>query len=261
MSAAKIVDSVQYTANLTQFTGKNIIALNNVASTNTYMAQLLANNLIEGTAVIAENQENGKGQANNQWESEAGKNLLLSVLFYPHFLPAIEGHKLNIAIAVAVANTIALHLPLHNVKIKWPNDIYIQSKKIAGILIENTIVGTHLSTTIVGVGINVNQISFATQKACSMSFFHGQIMDKTLIFNTLMFQLEQQYLKLQQNSIKNIINEYNDKLYLKNQLRDYKLPNGEIVTGTITGINHLGQLSLRIEDKIKYYNHKEIIYL
>ena len=99
----------------------------------------------------------GRGQAGNSWESEDGQNLLYSTLLrYPHLL-ATEQWRLSMLVAVTWWEVLAKYLPSEQLTIKWPNDIYFGNSKLAGILIENTLMSNHLAYTIAGVGLNVNQ--------------------------------------------------------------------------------------------------------
>ena len=139
-------------------TDKNIIVFNELDSTNNYANQLVKEKAAQGTVVLAHYQESGRGQVGNFWESERDKNLLFSVILYPGFLEA--GKQFYISKAVSLALADLLKEQLNDVKIKWPNDIYVGEKKIAGILIENTVKGITLDSSIVGVGLNVNQERF-----------------------------------------------------------------------------------------------------
>ena len=139
--------------------GKNIIEIEETDSTNLYTSILLKSKKIpEGTVISAFRQNSGRGQGNNLWESEAGKNLTVSIVLYPYFLPIEEQSMLNKVISLGIYDMMtALTKGKANIKIKWPNDIYISDKKVSGILIENAIIGNKFIHSIVGVGININQ--------------------------------------------------------------------------------------------------------
>src|SRR5437660_1431701 len=112
----------------TLFTGRNLIKLDTVDSTNRYLSKLFSQKpLPDGTAVIAGYQSAGEGIAGSYWQSEKGKNLLLSILFTPHFLPAKKVFLFNKAMAVALSNSLSQQLRTTNYElptsIKWPNDI------------------------------------------------------------------------------------------------------------------------------------------
>src|ERR1035441_10550859 len=144
----------------TLFIGKNLITLDSVASTNNFAKDMLSNTRpVEGTAIMAKEQYAGRGQMGNAWETESGKNLTCSFILYPEFLEADKQFFLNMAVALAVKD-FCEHVLHDEIKIKWPNDIYYHDKKLGGILIENSISGNKISSSVIGIGINVNQTAF-----------------------------------------------------------------------------------------------------
>src|ERR1700752_298971 len=144
----------------TLFVGKNAIWLKETPSTNLSAYEMLSmNRLPEGSAVLAKFQTKGKGQFGTQWESEKEKNILASFVFYPGFLEPKELFMLNQAIALGVYDCVK-QVVKKKVSVKWPNDIYVGDKKIAGILIENSITFSDVNYSIAGVGLNVNQEKF-----------------------------------------------------------------------------------------------------
>src|SRR5680860_150521 len=147
----------------------NIIVLKDVESTNNYANQLILSNAEEGTVVLAQFQKKGRGQQGNQWESQSGKNLLASIILYPKFLKA--GNQFLISKMVSLGLVEYLRHEVRDVSIKWPNDIYIGNKKIAGILIENAIKGRNLFSTVIGVGLNLNQKNFLSDAPNPVSLY------------------------------------------------------------------------------------------
>ncbi|MBK6281348.1 MAG: biotin--[acetyl-CoA-carboxylase] ligase [Draconibacterium sp.] len=142
-------------------TGKNTIFLTEVESTNNYANQLVLSKAAEhGTVVLAQYQKKGKGQQGNSWESEPGKNLLASIILFPDFLSAAKQFYLSKIASLSIVDF--LKTETSGITIKWPNDIYIDNKKVAGILIENAIKGHNLSSSIIGIGLNLNQELFVT---------------------------------------------------------------------------------------------------
>lgn len=115
-------------------------------------------------------QSRGYGQVGNSWESEGGKNLLFSTVLHPVTVKASEQFFISEAIALAVAET--LDSEMDSVSVKWPNDIYWQDKKMAGILIENNLSGSHLKDCVIGVGLNVNQKVFRSNAPNPVSMFN-----------------------------------------------------------------------------------------
>ncbi|MBK9638115.1 MAG: biotin--[acetyl-CoA-carboxylase] ligase [Bacteroidetes bacterium] len=138
----------------------NLIVLSSVDSTNNYLQTLLDNNsLEEGTVVISLEQTKGRGQRGNSWQSLPGDGLYASILFLPQNFSVENQYFLNKAIACGTARYIASKVN-DDVKIKWPNDILIGDKKVAGILIENSIRGNQIASVTAGIGINLNQLHF-----------------------------------------------------------------------------------------------------
>ncbi len=135
------------------------IALDEVSSTNTWLAQHVAD-LSHLTMVTAAQQTAGRGQRGNSWESEPGANITFSLLIRPEGVPARNQFSISEATALAITDLLALY----GVKatVKWPNDIYVGDRKICGILIEHAIMGTSIMHSIIGAGLNVNQTRFVS---------------------------------------------------------------------------------------------------
>lgn len=139
-----------------------MIHLPSINSTNTYLHRMAAENpvLEPFTAVRADYQTAGRGQVGNTWESACGQNLLMSVYLRPSNLDVHEQFYLSMAVSLAVVDTVRYYVP--NAMVKWPNDIYVGNKKLAGILIENTLCHSQIFHAIVGLGLNVNQTEFVS---------------------------------------------------------------------------------------------------
>lgn len=153
--------------------GKRIIELSTCHSTNDYsLKKINENQLSEGDVVYADEQTHGKGQKGNVWETESGSNLTLSYILEPVFLKPAYQFELTVVVSLGMIDL----LRKYNIDafIKWPNDIYVGTKKIAGILIENKIKGSKLGYSIVGVGLNVNQEVFEIDSAVSMKQIAGE---------------------------------------------------------------------------------------
>lgn len=127
-------------------------------STSSYLAGIAAD-APHGTVVMAREQTAGRGQRGNSWEAEPGCNITLSLLLRPEGLHPARQFVISQAVSLAIADLVS-HFVAAPVSIKWPNDIYVDDRKICGILIENTITGTSIDRTIVGIGLNVNQTEF-----------------------------------------------------------------------------------------------------
>ena len=136
--------------------------------------------------VVADYQTAGKGQGNNSWESERGKNLLFSVLYHPQRIPANRQFHISMAVSLAIADALGEHIG--DVSIKWPNDIYWRNAKICGILIENRLLGQTIRDSIIGVGVNVNQRQFHSNAPNPVSLLqiHGHETDRELLLQSIL---------------------------------------------------------------------------
>lgn len=136
-----------------------LIALQEVDSTNSYLERE-ASQIKDSVMVTAYIQTAGHGQRGNGWESAPGQNLTFSVLYHPESFRAVDQFSMSEATALAVVDFLALHGV--EAKVKWPNDIYVGDKKICGILIKHSLMGSEISNSILGVGININQTLFVS---------------------------------------------------------------------------------------------------
>lgn len=134
------------------------IILDSTPSTSSHLAEIAAD-APHGTVVMAREQTAGRGQRGNSWEAEPGKNITLSLLVRPTGLHPSRQFIISQAVSLAIVEMLE-HFVANPVTIKWPNDIYVDDRKICGILIENTITGTTIDRCIVGIGFNVNQAEF-----------------------------------------------------------------------------------------------------
>lgn len=141
----------------------NLINLTETPSTNTWLKENCAT-LPHGTVAITHNQTAGRGQRGNSWEAEPGKNLTFSILLHPDALHPAQQFVISEIVSLAIVDDLrrrlAPEIDGNRIKIKWPNDIYVDDRKIAGILIEHSICSTAIQHTIAGIGLNVNQMEF-----------------------------------------------------------------------------------------------------
>ena len=133
----------------TLFVGQNLIKLKEVDSTNNFLKDLVSKSepLAEGTVIMADNQFAGRGQQESVWETQAGKNISTSIYLKPSFLPLSKQFYLNIAVSLAVSDALSCFVQ-EGIKVKWPNDMYYQNKKLGGILIENTLTGNSIKSSV-----------------------------------------------------------------------------------------------------------------
>ncbi len=224
-------------------TSKKIIVLEKVDSTNNYaMATIQKGEAINENAVFAMEQTNGKGRRGKNWKSKKGENLLLSITVQMPWLPISQQFELSAAVALACHDLI---LKYNSTKtyIKWPNDIFINDSKAGGILIENVIKGTLWQWTVIGIGININQLDFEEYNLSPISL--KQVTGKD--YNVLKMAKELHALvlkrinKLKSGNFHKMLEEYNEKLFARNRL--VKLKRQNIVFETkIIGVSTSGQL-------------------
>jgi BirA family biotin operon repressor/biotin-[acetyl-CoA-carboxylase] ligase len=237
--------------------GNKIITLDETPSTNTYLQELMSKaECFEGLVVVAKNQVHGKGQRGNTWESENGKNLTFSVLLKPN-LPIDEQFLLSQTVALGIYDFL-IAKNIEQVAIKWPNDIYVGSQKIAGILIENTLTANKIATCIIGIGLNVNQTKFSpTIHATSLALLTEKEFEMESLLPELLKYLEARYLQLKAGKTTLIKHEYLTVL-LGYQKPLHYLVNNQRVTGIIKGISPIGKLQVEINLQLHEFDLKEI---
>jgi BirA family biotin operon repressor/biotin-[acetyl-CoA-carboxylase] ligase len=231
----------------TLFIGKNIIFLPETHSTNSYATELLKNvNLSEGTVVHTANQTNGKGQRGSVWSAQPKRNLTASVILKPTFLSLKNQFFLYQIVALACYDSVAeiLESSQIDIKIKWPNDILVNKKKIAGILIENSIQNNQINSCVAGVGLNVNQTVFHdTISATSLKLVSGMNHSIDTVLKILCKHLEKHYLTLRNLKFDAITETYLKHLYGLNEFLDFEI-HGETQNLLVKGLSETGLLLL-----------------
>lgn len=243
----------------TRIVGKVLLEFDHLESTNAYARSLLQQRPVaEGTVIIAKDQSKGRGQLGTTWQSTPGKNLTLSIVLKPQFLAISDQFRLNKVIALAVREAILEYIP-EEVKIKWPNDLMINGKKVAGILIQNILKGSHVNTVIAGIGLNVNQLDFGRllPTATSLAQLLGKEVNLDEVLQTLLEKVDTFYEFLQLNPTY-IDDEYHVHLYLRGIKSLFDTQEGSRFHGTICAVDSRGRLEVRVEDELKYFTLKEI---
>jgi len=248
----------------TLFVGQNLIKLTRVDSTNNFLKNLLSKSepLPEGTVIMADDQFAGRGQQEGVWKAAPGKNLTFSLLLKPAFLSPAHQFLLNIMVSVAI-NQVLTRILGNDVKIKWPNDIYFQNKKLGGILIENNLTGNVIKTAVIGIGINVNQSSFEedlADRACSVFQILQKNVNLTSLLAEICREIEGLYLALRAGKHNNMEQNYVNELYRLHTLAPYR-KNNEVFEGMITGVTETGLLKMDINGQTHQFNFKEIVFL
>jgi len=245
----------------TLFVGKNCFKFDEISSTNDWLIERISTQKFhEGTVVLASFQTKGKGQRGSEWLSQANKSLTFSVLLKPSFLLPI--HAFDLSICVALALSVSLNKLRLGFKIKWPNDIYFQDKKIAGILIENQMSQSVYQNAIVGIGLNVNQVHFdSLSNAISLQQILGMEFPVEKVMGHVCESLEAQYLKLRSGHFNDLKKAYMSNLYGFNQLQSFMAENKKL-NGKIINVLRNGFLQIELlNGEIRDYDIKEIKFL
>ncbi|MBC8342649.1 MAG: biotin--[acetyl-CoA-carboxylase] ligase [Bacteroidetes bacterium] len=240
-----------------------LIHIDEINSTNDFARKLIDKEMANQSVVISTNyQSNGKGQSDAVWESEKGKNLLISIILRPETIPAEKCFYISMIAALGIANCIS-DLGIREVKIKWPNDIYINSKKIAGILIQNDLNQKGISSSIIGIGLNVNQLIFSESIPNPVSL--KQLLKKEIDLHSLKEQLIEKiwnyYDLLMAAEFEMIKKKYEQQLFRYNRLYTFASDNQIRFKGKIKGIDESGKLIVKIENKWRSFDMKELIYV
>ena len=219
------------------------IRLDEVDSTNAEAMRLLKRGKpAEGSCIVAAFQTEGRGQRSNSWESTPAANLLSSFILYPRPFMAERPFLLSKTIALAVHKTLAAFSTGH-VQIKWPNDILLDGKKAAGILIENQWAGSNWQAAIAGIGINVNQTEFALEKATSLARQNGKIVLVDGVLKELQLQLSIEYARLCNEQEASINEDYHLQLFGKEDYHLYQTLSGQLKAKVVRVADH-GRLEL-----------------
>ena len=239
-----------------------IIHIRETNSTNNYLKELLQTQTVdEGTVVWADFQSAGKGQRGNGWESEAGKNILFSIVLFPGFIKAGEQFILSQIVSLAVANCLQEYT--EGISIKWPNDIYWNEKKICGILLENTILEDNIGHSVAGIGININQENFTSEAPNPVSLKQITNRDYNLeeILKTVVDNINVYYQQIKIGNTDFLIKQYKESLFRKD---GYHLYNDGIsdFLARIQDVDSSGLLILKTkEGEERHFAFKEVKYI
>ena len=238
-----------------------IIKLDAIDSTNSFLKEMAKNTPLQNyTVVTASAQKKGKGQMGAHWVSEPHKNLLCSVFVAFDTLLVKDQVLLNYAVSIAVYNVLKEY-DVPKLQVKWPNDIMSDTKKISGILIENVIQSSYVKSTVIGIGINVNQVKFPQNLPNATSIkksVHKEI-DSDVLLKKIVAEL-QSVLKLATTLNKQLLEKmYIKLLYKKNTPTMFKDDSGVLFMGMIVGVSSVGKLQIELEDEsVREFGIKEV---
>ncbi len=244
----------------TLFLGKKVIYMPSCHSTNDIALEMTRNtDITEGTVIITDHQTKGRGQRGNSWLAAPGENITMSLALKPKFLEASQQYFLNMAVSLGVLKTVNDVIGGDKGIIKWPNDILIDRRKVAGILIENGLVSKYIDYSIVGIGLNVNQSDFTGVQATALVDNLDGELPLQGVLESLVENLEAFYLKLKAHKNSEIKEEYLKSLLgYRTQLRFKSEFEFE---GVIENVTDTGLLSVSINGESREFNFQEIEFI
>jgi BirA family biotin operon repressor/biotin-[acetyl-CoA-carboxylase] ligase len=244
----------------TKLIGKQIHYYKELGSTQELAIYLAENNseTINGTVILAEHQDRGRGRLNSKWISPGG-GIWLSVILKPH-MPAYKAPLLSFTAALAVCDTISEQTGLEP-KVKWPNDVLINHKKVCGILLDIATKGTNIQYAVIGIGVNANvniqkilpYLDVYRRSDLSITSLKNELSDKYVnrpVFLKVLFKrLEHYYghLEREKNGALVILNRIEDRLEILNATVTIEESN-KTVEGVVVGLGPHGSLLLKKND-------------
>lgn len=233
-------------------------------STNSFLRQLSKNKELEKwTVATADYQTEGRGQKGAVWHSDKGKNLICSILLKLDDFNAADQFMLNCAVSVGIHHYLKRY-DLPKLKIKWPNDIMSVSKKLGGILIENTLISNKINQCIIGIGININQEKFPDDlpMAVSIKQLTQKDTQRDIFLQDLLNSIQNKFELIFEKKYDELWTQYESSLFRKDKAHMYENNKGEQFMGVIRGVTKEGTLLIEREDaSIDAFNFKEVSYL
>jgi BirA family biotin operon repressor/biotin-[acetyl-CoA-carboxylase] ligase len=243
----------------------NIIRLDKVESTNNFAKEIINSKIIDDwTVIVANEQTNGRGQRDNNWISNPNENLTFSVIISPS-IKVDKQFYISKIISLALLNFVSKYT--EKASIKWPNDIYIDNKKIAGILIENVIQANKINKSIIGIGININQTIFDSKvpnpislKQITTEFTSSAELNKTYNLNEVLnLIIDEIYTMYKSINNYNLIDDiYNKNLFRLNKKTKFKDENNNLFFATILNTDEFGRIELKTDTETKFFDFSEI---
>lgn len=237
-----------------------VIWLEETTSTNDEIRKLMPSNSQRMSVVVADYQRSGRGQAANRWESEAGKNLLFSIMTHPLMVPVRNQFLLSMAGGLALKEVLDGYTT--EITLKWPNDVYWRDRKISGTLIETTLSAGHIKDCIFGIGLNVNQQVFKSDapNPVSLAQISGHEIDRKKLLNELLSAFDKYYSWIENGQYGDISALYHEALYHRHGFYPYRdVASGEVFDAAIIEVEDDGTLVVRNrEGVIREYRFKEL---
>jgi len=240
----------------------NIVKVDATESTNSFLKEISLQNRLENyTVVITDKQTNGRGQMHAVWQSEEGKNLTFSTVVFFKSLSITNQFYISKVVSLAIREVVSKGIYVKTL-IKWPNDILAVNKKICGVLIENSIKGRNVNQSIIGIGLNVNQLHFkGLPNATSIKKITGEDVDLDEVLKKLMAAIKKYMTFLYEGNLDFIDKQYLKYLYKLNTPSMFE-DNSGVFIGKIVGVTKEGMLQVVLEnEEIKEFGLKEISFL
>lgn len=238
-----------------------IIKFNTINSTNSFLKELSATQPIDNfTVIVTQEQTSGRGQMNTQWVSEPGKNLITSILIKHSDLLIVHQKYLNFAISLGVYEAVK-NYNLPKLKVKWPNDILSETDKIGGILIENSLQRNKIQTSIVGIGLNINQETYPEDLpyASSVKIKTNKTLNLDDVLDVVLRHIKLNITLLEKKAFETLEKKYLASLYKKNIPSMFKTHRNDFFMGKIIGVSPIGKLQIELDDEtIKEFGLKEV---
>ena len=241
-----------------QYFGSHVIQIDRVSSTNNYAAKLLNQTKIPfGAVIMAQFQDDGRGQRGAVWQSKSGENLLFSAILDGSLMKECPPFYLSKCVAVSIKDTLSYFLK-HKIHLKWPNDVLVERRKIAGVLIESQWKGNNLFSSIIGVGLNVNQTHFEYGfDATSMKLLSANDYDLKEVLQVLCAKLNFNFNRLLSKEYSGLQQDYLSSLYKYNEKTHFKIGD-KLEEVVLKDVNENGMVSLEmLGGKIKEYDFSQ----
>lgn len=237
------------------------IYLKEIDSTHTFAIEMLSKSKPkEFTAISTFNQHHGRGQIGRHWFSDVDLNITSSLICYPSFLSLEYQHDLNMLLSNSLLEVLQTY-NIEDIYIKWPNDIYISNKKIAGLLIYNALRGNKIAHTVCSVGLNVNQSAFPRQlpNPTSLKLETLQTFNLEDLETKIWQQFHKNYLEYKTFGNRALLKrKYIQHLYKRGELVFFSTQDERTISGEILGISDNGQLAINMNQKVLYFGYHEI---
>jgi len=224
--------------------GRSLVALTETDSTMDDARAAADEGAPEGHVVLADQQRRGRGSHGREWSSPPGSDLYFSLVLRPA-LSLADLPPLTLAVGLAVADALAQVAPAATVGIKWPNDVFVDGKKCAGVLVETRSIGLDPTAVIVGIGINVNREEFDPSliaESTSLALVTGQPLDREALLCGLLLQLEQRVMRFVAHGAGSVVHAVEERLLYRGQRVSI-----DEHTGTLLGVDADGALRLRVD--------------